>query len=66
MSDIDLSKLPLDTFIIAEQWGNCHVCGKYDDLRDGSCFSCADYVVSDGEMAWDVRNPRNKWSVRTQ
>ena len=61
---IDLSGLPPESYIITEQWGNCRVCGKYDDLRYGSCFACADFVMTDEKEAWDVRNPLNRWSVR--
>ena len=60
----DLSWLPEDTFVIYEQKGNCKVCGSYDDLRYGSCFECGEYVISDEEEAWDIRNPLNRWSVR--
>lgn len=64
MSVIDLTNLPADSLICMEQMGNCRVCGKYDDLRYGVCFHCGDLVKSDGEEAWDVRNPSNRWSVR--
>lgn len=64
MDEIDLSKLPADTYVCVEQLGNCKVCGIYDDLRYGSCFKCADYVMSDGEQAWDVRKPEIKWNVK--
>ena len=62
--DIDLSWLPEDTFVIDEQMGNCKVCGSYDDLRYGGCFDCAEYIMSNKEEAWDIRNPLNRWSVR--
>lgn len=61
---IDLSDFPPDTMIITEQMGNCNVCGKYEDLRYGSCLNCADYVMSDGKQAWDIRNPSKKWNVQ--
>lgn len=60
---IDLSNLSPNTFISTEQWGTCHVCGKYDDLRYGSCFNCADWVVTDEKVAWDIRSPDKKWGV---
>jgi len=61
---IDLTNFPEDSYIVIEQTGNCKICGKYDDLRYGSCFSCSDFVKSDGKKAWDVRNPMNKWNIQ--
>lgn len=64
MSDtIDLSGLPDDVLVVSETWGNCNVCGKYRDLMYGACFTCADWVKSDGKEAWDVRRPHIRWSV---
>lgn len=57
-------KGPEESYIIIEQWGHCKSCGKYDDLRYGSCFSCSDFVKSDGKQAWDVRQPHKKWNVK--
>ena len=62
---IDLTGLPPESYIIVDQWGDCHVCGKYDDLRYGSCFDCSDFVMTDEKEAWDVRNPSSRWSVRS-
>lgn len=41
----------------------CNVCLQAKDLRYGACFGCADYVKTDDFMAWDVRNPMNRWLV---
>ena len=53
-------------YIVMNNWGNCKVCGKHDDLRCGTCFTCAEFV--DGERIsrtthrlWDRRNPQNTW-----
>ena len=68
--DIDLSGFPVDSYIIEEQYGNCRLCGKYQDLRYGSCFLCSEHVVGEpipgGHRLWDSRNPLNIWEVRTQ
>jgi len=26
-------------------------------------FGCSDFVKTDGQTAWDVRNPLNRWAV---
>jgi hypothetical protein len=60
---IDLSDLPEDVLVSSGTWGNCKVCGKYQDLRYGVCFTCSDWVKSDDVEAWDVRKPNVRWSV---
>lgn len=52
-----------NTYICIDTWGHCKACGKYDDLRYGSCFDCADFIVTDEKKAWDIRNPKKKWDV---
>lgn len=32
----------MDVYISADQMGTCKGCRKYDDLRMGYCFDCAD------------------------
>jgi hypothetical protein len=64
MNEMDLSKLPKDTFVCIEQVGRCKVCGEESDLRYGSCFNCSVFVRSNGKVAWDVRNPINKWNIQ--
>lgn len=44
----------------------CQVCEKKKDLRYGVCFSCADFVKSDGLTAYDVRKPSRRWMVNRE
>jgi hypothetical protein len=44
----------------------CNGCYRAEDLRYGACFSCADFVKTDGLTAWDVRNPMNHWMVNRE
>ena len=52
-------------FVESDVWGNCMVCGHYQDLRYETCFDCADYVVTNGAEAWDIRHPDRRWLVVT-
>lgn len=55
-------------------FGNCKVCGRYQDLRCGACFACADRVAgkvlttgADGTVVhrlWSVDNPDIVWHVQ--
>lgn len=70
VSDEEAQRLALqsDTHISLSDWGNCQICGEYQDRRCGACFTCSDVV--DGEQLpdgrhrlWDSRNPSNTWMV---
>ena len=66
----DLSSLPKNTYVSFAQNGNCKVCGRYKDLRMGSCFGCVDKVsgrkVPNGHELWETANPNNRWAVIEQ
>lgn len=63
-----LLAFPDDAYVVVETWGNCNVCGRHQDLRFGSCYSCADFVdgkpILGGYELWDSRNPTNRWQVK--
>jgi hypothetical protein len=46
--------------------GDCHICGKHDELRCGVCFDCKDRVRISNDLitCFDVRNPGNTWPFR--
>ena len=54
---------PEGFYVTSEDWGHCMVCGNYDDRRFGACFDCADYVMTDGKKAWDIRDEDHAWNV---
>ena len=64
---VDLSHLPAGTYVSMAEWGNCRVCGKYEDLRMGACFLCSNQVdgrkILGGHELWDSKNPSNRWTV---
>lgn len=58
-----------ETYYAFEQMGNCRVCGRHEDLRCGSCFSCSPKVSGkrvDGDRheLWETANPQNRWWVK--
>ncbi len=67
---IDLSSLPLDTYVSMAQVGDCKVCMRRKDLRCGVCFSCSEHVtgkpIEGGHELWEIDNPRNRWKVLIQ
>jgi hypothetical protein len=57
-------------YVSIAQWGNCKVCGVYQDLRCGICFLCADKVTGEQispttHKLWEKANPSNEWYYST-
>jgi len=56
-----------DTYVSFAQTADCKVCGRYEDLRMGACFDCADQVtgreIPGGHELWVIKNPSNRWKV---
>lgn len=67
---IDFSGLPQNSYVSVAEFAHCRVCGKYQDLRSGACFDCADRVsgkkIEGGHELWETDNPANRWTVIMQ
>ena len=59
---------PEGTYVSMAETGHCKVCGSYEDLRMGACYTCADQVagkeIQGGHELWDSKNPSNRWKVQ--
>jgi len=55
------------TYISGDRPSPCIMCGKFEDLRCGSCFDCSTFVggmkIPGGHILWDTRNKNIIWSV---
>jgi hypothetical protein len=55
-----------DAYVSLAQMGNCKACGGYQDLRLGTCFTCAPKItgVKISEVThklWHIDNPTEVW-----
>lgn len=54
------------TVTVTDNWGDCRICGRNQDLRAGVCFDCCSRVKGNYEglgwhLLWDRENPTNQW-----
>lgn len=50
-----------NTYLSVETFGNCKVCGRYLDLRFGTCFKCADRVTINKDGICEDTITGKKW-----
>ena len=50
--------------LVAEDFGNCEVCGNWEDLRFGVCFKCAGRVTIDKKGICEDKKTGKRWKGR--